>query len=82
MKWKILSAQQYNRLCNCQSVKKDIVPIAKCYMCEKDMDAEVALETTLEHLGANNQFFDLTKEEWTDTLYELNIWDECRRDVI
>lgn len=82
MKWNILSGQQYNRLCNCKSVKADILPIAKCYMCEKNMDSEVALETALEHLGANNQFFDLDKEDWINMLYELNVWDKRRKDIV
>jgi len=71
MKWTTLSTDAYNRLCNCRSAKKDIVPIAKAYMIERGYDPETAMEIALEHLGANNQFFDLTKDEWTDAINEL-----------
>ena len=82
MKWANLTEAQHTRLCECRSLRKDIVPIAKGYMLEDGYDPERALEITLEHLGSNNQFFDLSNEEWTDYLYELNVWDERRRDVI
>lgn len=72
MKWTNLTEQQYTRLCECRSLKKDIIHIAKAYMIEKDYDAEQALETTLEHLGANSQFFDLSEDEWNDMVNELS----------
>lgn len=64
MRWDNLTKQQYMRLCECRSKKSDIVPIAKAYAIERGMSAGDALETTLEHLGANGQFFDLTHTEW------------------
>ena len=81
MKWNNLTEQQYLRLCECRSKKSDIVPIAKAYMLERKYDAERALETTLEHLGANSQFFDLSEDEWTDYLYALNVFGERQSAV-
>lgn len=71
MKWINLTAKQYTRLCECRSFRTDIVPIAKCYMVERGYDPEQALETALEHLGANNQFFEIGDLEWCDYIYEL-----------
>ena len=82
MKWNTLTEAQHTRLCECRSIKADIIPIAKAYMCERDLGADDALETTLEHLDANGQFFDLTHEEWVNTVYALNVWDERRRNVL
>ena len=76
MRWDSLNAEQYMRLCECRSKKFDIIPIAKAYMLERKCDAEQALERTLEHLDANGQFFDLTHDEWVDTVYALNVWWE------
>ena len=64
MKWNLLSSDAYMRLCECRSKKSDIESIARCYMTEESMTPEVALEITLEHLGANNQFFDLTNKDY------------------
>ena len=71
MKWDNLTADEYMRLCECRSFRTDIVPIARAYMLEKKYDAEMAIETALEHLGANNQFFDLSKDEFDDYKYQL-----------
>ena len=81
MKWDNLTAQQHIRLCECRSLKSDIVPIAKAYMIECGYEPEIAMEITLEHLGANNQFFDLTNDEWTDCLYALNVFEERQSAV-
>lgn len=64
MKWTNLTPEQHDRLCECRSLKSDIVPIATAYMIEKGYDADSALTVTLEHLDANSQFFDLTPEDW------------------
>ena len=72
MKWNNLTSQQYIRLCECRSFRTDIVPIAKAYMIEKGYNAEQALEIALEHLGANNQFFELSRDEWIDYINELS----------
>ena len=45
-------------------------------MLEKHYNPEDALITTLEHLDANSQFFDLTDEEWDDVLYALEVFAE------
>ncbi len=45
-------------------------------MKERGYDSEQALETTVEHLGANNQFFDFTHDEWVGAIYKLNVWWE------
>ena len=66
MKWETLTSEQYNRLCECRSLKADILPIAKAYKIERGYDPEQALITALEHLDANGQFFDLASEEYMD----------------
>lgn len=66
MKWELLSNDQYIRLCNCRSIKADIIPIAKCYKQEKNISAGDALVYTLEHLDCNGQFFDFTSEEYAE----------------
>ena len=71
MKWTNLTSEQYMRLCECRSHKSDIVPIAIAYMREDGQDPENALITTLEHLDANNQFFDLSDEEWARCINRL-----------
>lgn len=71
MKWETLTTEQYNRLCECRSLKSDILPIATAYMYEDNRTPEDALITTLEHLDANNQFFDLSKDEWSHYLKRL-----------
>ena len=75
MKWTNLTAEQYTRLCECRSFRTDIVPIAKGYMIEKGYTAAQALETALEHLGANGQFFDVSNAEWNDYIDELTYPD-------
>lgn len=71
MQWSNLTAEQYRRLCECRSLKLDIVPIAKAYVLEKGYDNVGALESAIEHLGANNRFFDLSVDEWDSMLCEL-----------
>lgn len=74
MTWKSLTEDEYLRLCECRSRKADIMPIAKAYILERGYEPEQALEVTLEHLGANSQMFDLTKDEWVDGIYALEIY--------
>ena len=64
MKWDTLTSAQHDRLCDCRSLKADILPIARAYKIERGYDAEQALITALEHLDMNGQFFDLTSEEF------------------
>ena len=71
MNWDNLTSSQYTRLCECRSIKSDIVPIAKAYMINKGYDAENALISAFEHLDMNGQFFDPTKEEYDKYLSEL-----------
>lgn len=71
MNWNTLTQDQHDRLCECRSKKSDIIPIAKAYMSEKGYDADTALTVTLEHLDANNQFFDLTSEDWSRMIKRL-----------
>lgn len=71
MKWTNLTPEQHDRLCECRSLKSDIVPIATAYMIEKGYDADTALTTTLEHLDANGQFFDMTPDEWKNYISTL-----------
>lgn len=72
MTWNTLTEEQYIRLCECRSREADIVPIAFAYMTECNFDADTALLTTLEHLDANCQFFDLSQEEWNKCIDKLN----------
>lgn len=71
MKWTYLSEEAYNRLCECRSRAKDIVPIAKCYKEEKAISAKDALILALEHLDMNGQFFDPTEEEFNKMLARI-----------
>ena len=64
MKWDLLTDAQFNRLCDCRSIKADIVPIAKCFKAEKHCSAFDAVILALEHLDSNNQYFDLTEAEF------------------
>lgn len=66
MKWTTLTEAQHTRLCECRSIKADILPIAKAYKIERGYDAEQALITAIEHLDMNGQFFDLTTDEWDE----------------
>ena len=71
MKWDLLTQEQENRLANCCSRKSDIVPIARCYKVEKNLEAEDALEMAFEHLDANGQYYDPTPEEYDKMLRAL-----------
>ena len=69
--WSLLTSEEYTRLCECRSLKKDIVPIAKCFMFHKNQAAEDALVSALEHLDCNNQYFDLSREEFDNIVAQL-----------
>lgn len=71
MKWDLLTQEQLNRLGACCSRKSDIVPIAKCYKAEKNLEAEEALARAFEILDANGQDIDPTKEEYEEMLNAL-----------
>lgn len=81
MKWQSLTQDQLTRLAECRSIKADIVPIAKAYMLERGYDPDYALITTLEHLDANGQYYDPTRDEYNNWLYELNIYHERQTEV-
>ena len=78
MNWDNLTHEQFMRLCECRSLKSDIVPIAKAYQINRGYSAEVALVTTLEHLDMNGQFFDLTADEWNE--FEHQLEDACNEE--
>ena len=82
MKWTNLTEAQLTRLAECRSKRADIKPIAVAYMLERGYDAESALITTLEHLDANGQFFDLTTTEYRDFIDDLETEIERRRQFI
>ncbi len=70
--WEGLDSNVFQRLCECKSLKKDILPLAKCIYKNKNMDdKEQALIYVLEHLSCNSQFFDLTREEWDDIVSNI-----------
>lgn len=70
--WNLLTSDEYVRLCECRSLKEDILPIARCFMVNRHKSPEDAIISTLEHLDWNNQFFDLTREERNELLTKLN----------
>ncbi len=69
--WNGLDSDIYNRLCDCRSLKADILPLAKCIHKNKGYDAEQSLVYVLEHLECNSQDFDLTKEEFEDLMQQI-----------
>ena len=69
--WDGLTSEEYNRLCDCRSLKKDILPLAKCVHNNKGYDAEQSLIYVLEHLDSNSQFFDLTNEEFDEIVRQI-----------
>lgn len=69
--WKGLDSAVYNRLCDCVSLKEDILPLTKCVKKNKGYDAEQSLCYVLEHLDCNSQFFDLTREEYDAIIKEV-----------
>lgn len=71
MKWDLLTQEQLTRLAECRSRKSDIVPIARCYKVEKNLDNVDALEMAFEHLDANGQYYDPTPEEYDKMLRAL-----------
>ena len=62
--WSFLNEEQYERLCECRSIKSDIYHIAKCFMINRNQEPKVAIESALEHLDSNNQFFDIPENEY------------------
>lgn len=71
MTWSTLTTEQFTRLAECRSRMGDIVPIARAYMTERNYSAENALVATLDHLDANGQYFDLTTDEWSECISQL-----------
>lgn len=70
--WNLLTGEEYARLCECESLKEDILPIARCYMVNRHMSADDAIVKTLEHLDCNNQYFNLTRDEWDKMVIALS----------
>ena len=69
--WKYLSSAQYERLCDCKSLRADIPAIARCFMLARNLEPEDALVAALEHLDCNSQSFDLSREEYDETVSYL-----------
>lgn len=69
--WKHLSSAQYERLCDCISLRADIPAIARCFMLARNLEPEDALVAALEHLDCNSQSFDLSREEYDEIISYL-----------
>lgn len=73
-KWTdLLPEDAYIRLCECRSTRADIKRLyrAKCRfydMNKTSYEPEDVLISVLEHLDANNQFFDLPNDEFNSIL--------------
>ena len=73
----LLDRDVYSRLANCTSTKEDILPLTQAYWngklknSGKDYAVEDALVSVLELLDENGKFFDLTRDEYDDILYEV-----------
>lgn len=75
-----LADDVYRRLCECRSTKSDIVPLTQAKWTKiKSIQSDIkygatkadALVLVLEHLDFNNQYFDLTKDEWDNILSQI-----------
>lgn len=75
-----LPCDVYKRLCECRSTKSDLVPLtqAKWIMIQNNHSDELfgatkddALVLVLDHLDWNNQYFDLTKDEWDNIVAQV-----------
>ena len=73
--WNLLTEEQYERLCDCRSIKADIYPIAKCFLINRGKNPEDAIVCALEHLSCNNQDFDLTDKEYRDMVSRLSVFE-------
>ena len=71
--WSFLNDEQYERLCDCRSRKSDIYTIAKCFLLNRNMNPHDAIDSALEHLGCNNQIFDLTDTEYYKMVSRLSV---------
>lgn len=77
MRWTYnLNSDVYSRLCRCASLKRDILPLARAkWESLKDKSGytpEDALVYVLELLDENSCYFDLTKEEYNDTVNTID----------
>lgn len=79
--WKLLNDEQYLRLCECRSIKEDFLPLTKCFLVHYNSSAEDAVARTFDHLDCNSQWFDITKEEYDDLIYELTNFDKIRKGL-
>ena len=70
-RYKYLTNEQYQRLCECRSRKEDIPALARCYMKDENAAPEDALVSALELLDSNNQYIDLTQEEYDAVIAEI-----------
>lgn len=69
MKWTdFLDGEVYERLCNCCSLKSDILPLAQAKWTtlknKSGFEKEDALVAVLEQLDCNSCFFDLSSDEY------------------
>ena len=69
--WESMSSDAKERLCACCSQQKDIFEIARCFIINKHQEPDEALASALDHLDCNNQFFDLSKDEYNGFLKRL-----------
>ena len=69
-----LSADVYDRLCSCQTIRADLQVLVNAKWLEyqeagkadQGFTKEDALVAVLEHLDCNSQYFDLTLDEYDD----------------
>lgn len=70
-----LSSDVYSRLCRCASLKSDILPLAQArwttLKTKPWFRKEDALVAVLELLDCNNNYFDLTHDEYDDILTSI-----------
>lgn len=71
--WDLLDDDQYERLCECRSVRSDILPLARCFKKNKHMNSEDALDATADHLEANSQYSlsDYIMDNWDILIKKL-----------
>lgn len=70
-----LNEEVYNRLCNCSTIKSDILPLAQSkwnFLKNKEGFAkEDALVQVLELLDCNSCYYDLTHDEYNEVLRRI-----------
>ncbi len=80
--WSGLTDGQYERLCECRSLRRDLVPIAVCFAkAYPSESSEDALVRALEHLDMNGQFIDLTDEEYEQAVEDIERRRNMKRQI-